>query len=120
MLDEALGDNVADLAHQGIVLEHFAGNVQGQVLAVHHAVQEAQPFRKQAFRLGVNQHALAVQGDAGVHAAEAEHFRITLGDEKQGIQHDGGVRAEMHVGQGLFIRVGDKLVKLVVFLRLHV
>ena len=120
MLDEAPGDDVADFAHQGIVLKHFAGNVQGQVFAVHHAVQEAEPFRQQAFRLGVNQHALAVQGHVGVHAAEPEHFRIAPGDEKQGIQGNRGVRAEVHVGQGLFIRMGDELVKLVIFLRLHV
>ena len=66
LANNSLGENGAQLSDQVAVLQELAGEVEGNVLAVDHALHEAQPARQNLVRLGKDQHLFAVQGDAHV------------------------------------------------------
>jgi hypothetical protein len=94
-LEEALGDDLAQLLEQGLVLHGLARDVQREILAVYDALEETQPLGQQILRRGVDQDLAAVEGHGGLETGEAETLGVFLRDEEQGVDRERGVGREV-------------------------
>ena len=110
--DEPLGDHLAQLAHQGVVLQRLAGDVERQVLGIDHPFEKAQPFRQDIFAVLIDQHLLAVEIDAGLHPAHAQDLEILLGHIDQGIDGQRRIGGKMQAVQRLVGGIADELVEI--------
>ena len=113
---ETRGQHLVQLLQQRRVLHRLARDVQRQILAVHHALEEAQPVREQPLGLRLNQHLAAIQVYFGIHAPHAERLAVSLRHEQQRLNRQRRVRREMQPHQRRVVIVPDEFVKLVVFL----
>lgn len=80
-------------------------------------MEESQPFRKKSFGLGVDEYAAAVERYVRIRSAKAENFRVFLRNEEESMERDGSICAKVHMGEGVFIRMGDELEEFIVFFR---
>ena len=115
-LDHPLGDHGSDFPDQGAVLHRLARNIQRQVGAIDHSLHEPHPFRKQTLRFGVDQHFLAVEGNARLEFVHTEALHVFRRHEKQGVDRDRRVRGKVESELGLIESLGLELVERLVFL----
>ena len=119
MLEEAAGEDLVELLHQGAILHGFTRDIQRKILAIYHPTQKTQPLRKQSLGLGLDKNLLAVEIDLGLHAPQAHALQIHLGNEEQGLNGQRGIGSKMEAKQRRLMVVADELIKLVVFLVLN-
>ena len=66
-IDDFAGDGAFDACHQGIFLQNFAGDVQGQVAGIHHTAEEAHIIGHQLFAVVGDEYALDVICSSGTY-----------------------------------------------------
>ncbi len=115
-LQEALRDDLAQFLDERLVLHRLARDVQGQVLAVHDALQEPEPLGQELLWFGIDQDLAAVQRHGGFEPGEAEFLGIFLRDEQQRVDGQRGVGAEVQAKARRLVGVGLELVEFRVFL----
>ena len=74
VLEETIGQRLAQLAHQVGVLHPLAGDVERQVLAVDHTANKPQPLREKPLRLGIDEYLAAIQMNLGLLTHHSRHF----------------------------------------------
>ena len=84
-----------------VVLEHFPADVQGQILAVHHAPDEPEVLGQQILAVFHNHHAGGVQLQAPLEILAVEVVGSLAGDIQQGLEADGTFHAGVDHFQGL-------------------
>ena len=113
--DDFAGDCLADLGELDVVLQHFAGDVERQVLAVDNAADEAQIIRHERGVVG-DENAADIEFHAVLEAGIVEIERADRGHE----QHDGvglpPLGLVMQREGGLVIGVAERAVGLGVIL----
>ena len=92
---ETAGQDLIQALEQGTVLHGFAGNVQGQILAIHHALQKAQPIGEQSLGFRLDHDLLAIKVHFRIEAGHAEGFKIPLGHKEQRLDRQRRVGGEM-------------------------
>ena len=97
-------------------LQHLAGDVEGQVLGVDHALYEAQPGRQQLGLVG-DEHAPDVKPDLARALALHRLERLHAGDEQQRREFEGPFRPPVQGRPGLVEVHADMAVELGVLLR---
>mmetsp|Transcript_34023 Transcript_34023/g.85415 ORF Transcript_34023/g.85415 Transcript_34023/m.85415 type:complete len:689 (+) Transcript_34023:113-2179(+) len=115
-----------DLAHNLLVhdadhlvlLQDLTGHVQGQGVGVDHTLDERQPARDDLLEVVRDEHAADVQLHVnGGLAVGVKHAGGRLGgDEQEALELDVALSAEVHVGQGVLVLLGERAVELVVLL----
>ncbi len=118
--EHVLGEVGGDLADEQVVLQGLAGDVQGQVLGVHHAADEAEVLGQQVLDLVLDEHAAHVEVRAPLVAVDPEQVVAALGDEEQGLELHRGVHGDVQGPQGALGVQGQKLVELLVLFVLDV
>ena len=114
--DHAAGDGFSDLRELRIVLQHLAGNIERQILAVDHAAHEAQVCRQQLGVVG-DEDAADIELDLAL-ARLVEQVERLCRRRKQ--QHGIGLPplgAIMQRHRGIVEGAGDRLIGLLVVLR---
>ena len=120
MAEDALDIGAADGVDLAVVLEDLAGDVEGQIVGVHHALDEAQVMGHQLLRLVHDEDATDVELDAMLLVPVPEVPGSALGDEQQGTVLVGTLYPVVDPGQGFLEVMGDVLVELLVLLLRHV
>ena len=119
MLEEAIGQRLAQLAHEVGVLHPLAGDIERQVFAVHHTAHEAQPLRQESLGLGLDEHLAAIEMNFRLLADHAGHFQTARRHKEQRLNGDGRIGREMQAVLGWLVVMGEVLVELLIFLLLH-
>ena len=86
-----------------VMLQHLPADVQGQVLAVHHAPDEAEVLRQQILAVFHNHHAGRIQLQACLEVLGVEVIGGSAGDIQQSLEGHGTLGAEVDGTQGLGI-----------------
>ena len=103
-----------------VVLEHLAGDVQAQILGVHHALDEAEVLRQQVGAVLIDQHAGRIELQALFIVGGIEIVWRAFGDEQQGLVGQAALHAGIHRGDGVLEVHELLLVEFVVLLLAHV
>mmetsp|Transcript_10905 Transcript_10905/g.28681 ORF Transcript_10905/g.28681 Transcript_10905/m.28681 type:complete len:633 (+) Transcript_10905:1264-3162(+) len=113
-LDDGLADDLEDL----VLLEHLAGNVEGQVLGIDDTLDEAKPLGDDLLAVIHNEHLLHVQLDVVELLPGLEEVERCAA---RGVEHGGklevALRGEVLHGQVILPVVGEALVEGFVLLR---
>ena len=115
-LEEAAREHAVELLHERGVLHGLARDVQGEVFAVHHAAQEAQPFREEPLGLGLDEHLAAVEVHFAFAPRHPELLKAAARHEQERADGEWRVGVEMEPVGGRLGVVADVFVKLGVFL----
>mmetsp|Transcript_42069 Transcript_42069/g.106161 ORF Transcript_42069/g.106161 Transcript_42069/m.106161 type:complete len:589 (-) Transcript_42069:265-2031(-) len=118
-LEHTPGEQRVEPRDQRTVLQHLATEVERHVLAVHHALHEAQPVRQQARTLGLNEHAAAVQRNARLLATHTVLLGVLLWHVEHALHGERHVRLEHEVVERLVVGVRDELIELLVLFLAH-
>src|SRR3954470_11288705 len=59
--EKAARQDFIELLHERSVLHRFTGDIEWQILAVHHALEETEPFREETFSFGLDEHFAAIE-----------------------------------------------------------
>ena len=111
---DLLADGLRDLAQDDVFLKRFAGNVQGQVLGVHHALEEGEVVGDELLVFTLDEHAAGVEIQPPVLAVRAEVVLGDVGNEQQGVELHRSVHGQVQHVERIFLVVGQELVKFVV------
>ena len=112
-----LDDGLVDLAQDHVFLKGLAGDVEGQVLGVHHALEEGQPVGDQFLVAVLDEHAAGVEIQAPEITVEAEEVLTRVGDVEQGVELHGRVHGDVQHVQRRLAVIGQGLVEgIVLFL----
>lgn len=111
---DLLADGLRDLAQDDVFLKRFAGNVQGQVLGVHHALEEGEVVGDELLVFTLDEHAAGVEIQPPVLAVRAEVVLGDVGNEQQGVELHRSVHGQVQHIERIFLVVGQELVKFVV------
>lgn len=114
MLEETFGNDVAEFTHEGGVLHGLAGDVEGKVLAIDHAADEAHPVGEKLGGLGVDEDFFAIEGDPMLSLAHAHELHVLIREEEQGVDDEGGVGLEVEAVGGGVPGVSGEFVEVVV------
>ena len=114
--EKTFGDDLVQFLDERFVLHGLARDVQREILAIDHALHEAQPLGEKILRFGVDQHFAAKERNGWLQPGEAQLLGIFLRDEEQGVDRERGVGGEMQAQAGLVVGVGLELVELGVLL----
>ena len=113
---KTFGDDLAQLQDQGIILQGLTGDVQGQVLRVNYTLHKTKPLRQDIFTVLINEYLLAVEIDAGLHAAHTHGLKVFFGRKEQGVDGQWCIGCKVEPVGGLVNGIADKLVKFSVLL----
>ena len=109
-----------DLRDHRVVLQHLARDVQRQIRAVHHALHEPQPTRQQHLDVVADEDVAHVERKPALLLGHEEIHRRLLRNEEQGLELHLPLAGERNRLERLVPVVGEVLVELGVFLRLHI
>ncbi len=112
LLLDAAGDGL----QLAVVLQRLARDVQGEVLAVHHAAHEVQVVGQQLLALFHDQHVGAVQGQALLVVLAVQVIGCAAGHEQQRVVGQRAFRMQRYGARRVGEVVEVRLVELVVFL----
>ena len=100
---DLLLDVPGDDGQLAVVLEHFTADVQRQILAVHHAADEAEVLGQQILAVVHNQHAAAVQLQAPLVILGVEIVGRLAGDIQQRLERDVALHVVVDGTQGFIV-----------------
>ena len=96
-------DVPGDDGQLAVVLEHFTADVQGQILAVHHAADETEMLGQQVFAVVHDQHAAAVQLQSPLVILRVEIVGRFTGDIQQRLEGNIALHVVVDGAQGLIV-----------------
>mmetsp|Transcript_13844 Transcript_13844/g.28219 ORF Transcript_13844/g.28219 Transcript_13844/m.28219 type:complete len:405 (-) Transcript_13844:193-1407(-) len=99
------------LPHQLGILRLLPRNTQGQILRIHHPLDESTPLGQNIRRFGFDQDFPTIQRYSRLHSAHAVLFLMKAGYVEQGLDVQGGIHSEVEGVEGFVVHVGDILVK---------
>ena len=108
-------DAPCDLAKLCVVLEHFSGNVQGQIFGVHQTLDKAEIIRQQIFAAIHDQHTVGIQLQALFVVLAVVVERSMGRDIQQGIISNSTFVPHMHMAQRIRIIAALIFIETVVF-----
>ena len=118
---EDLGrDGLLDLADHGVVLEHLARDVEGQVGGVHHALREAEVFGEEHLEVVADEDVAHVEREAVLRLGHVDVHAGLLGQEEERLELHLSLAGEVDRLERGGVVVREVLVELVVLLLLHV
>ncbi len=82
-LQHALGNAAFHARQNRVVLQHFAADVERQIFAIDHALQEAQIGRQQTFGVIGNEYATHIQFHAMLTLGIEQIIRLLRGDKEK-------------------------------------
>ena len=83
MLEESGCEHLVEFLHQGAVLHGFTRNIQREILAVDHPLEETAPFWEKLLRLGLDQNLTAVEVHLTLTPCKAHAFHVLGGHIEQ-------------------------------------
>ena len=118
---EYLGrDGLLDLADHGVVLEHLARDVEGQVGGVHHALREAEVFGKEHLEVVADEHVAHVEREAVLRLGHVDVHAGLFGQEEERLELHLSLAGEVDRLERGRVVVREVLVEFVVLLLFHV
>lgn len=99
------------LPHQLGILRLLPRNTQGQILRIHHPLDESTPLGQNIRRFGFDQDFPTIEGHSRLHSAHAVLLLMKAGYVEQGLDVQGGIHPEVEGVEGFVVHVGDILVK---------
>ncbi len=118
-VQNALGQGVANRGDPVVLLQDLPGDVQGQVVGVHHTLDEAQVERQELLCLVHDEHPLHVQLETPRRFPIPEIERGMLGNVEQAGVFQLALHPVVAPGKGIVEVVGDVLVKRLVLVVLY-
>ena len=119
-LQNPLGQKRSQLSHQGRILITLPGNIQRNILTIHHTSKESQEIGEQSFLAVLfDEDFFGVKTDLAFFLLEAVLLGVGFGDVEDGFYCHGYVGLEMHfvfVGGGAVHEFVEFLVLLLAYL----
>ena len=110
---DLLGDVVGDAAHIAVVLQEGAGDVQREIRAVDHALEQHQEFRNDLFDVVGDEHLAGIQLDLAFDAAE---LLLDLREIQNTLELERIIHVQVNPEQRIFVLVEHLAVELLIIL----